>query len=145
MENKTVEMQEKWLRWNPTNIPEGDYIVTGVIQNVEGSKIIVENDSKRIIVFFDGITPLVRTSIEGIRMRTWGEVQKKYNNKFFFQNWFLYRIENSQLSNWVSEESCGVYDSSELLHYCIVTSEDLIDIISTFEPKLYIYSQNSEL
>ena len=144
MEKRTVKMQEKWLRWNPTDIPEGEYIVTSVIQDAEGTKIILEDDKNIVMVFFDGITPLVRTSIEGIRIRTWGAVQKIYNDKSFFRNWFLYQVENSQLSNWVSEESCGVYDSSELLHYCIVTGEDLIDVISTFEPKLYISLENSQ-
>ena len=50
----------------------------------------------------------------------------------------LFRIENSKLSDWVTEESCGIYDSSELIHICIVTDEDLIDIISTFEPEIEI-------
>ena len=92
-------MQENWNKWNPCEMPKGAYTVTNFIQNEKGTKIILSDEKNRIEVFFDGVTPLVRTSIEGIRMRTWGEVQKKYNDKFFFRGWFLYKVENSKL--WI--------------------------------------------
>ena len=39
---------------------------------------------------------------------------------------------------WCIRESCGFYGEHQLRHYCIITSEELIDIISTFEPILRI-------
>ena len=137
MENRAINMQENWTKWNPTNnIPEGDYVVTKQIQDNNGIKFLLEDDKNLIEIFFDGITPIVRSSIEGIRMRTWGEVQKKYNDKFFFRNWFLYKVEGSKFSMWAEEESCGFYSSEQLIHYCIVTSEEIIDILSASEPTI---------
>lgn len=98
----------------------------------------IEMNENCVEVLFDGVTPIVRTSIEGIRMRTWGEVQLKYENKAFFKNWFLYKVENSKLVDWAAEESCGFYEKERLIHFCVVTGEDLIDVISTFEPKVGI-------
>ena len=131
-------MQENWIKWNPANIPEGEFIVTDYVQNKDGTKIILTDENNTVEVLFDGITPIIRYSVEGIRMRTWGEVQRKYNDKFFFRNWFLYKIINSELSKWAEEESCGFYVSNQLIHYCIVTSEEIIDILSSFEPIIVV-------
>lgn len=138
MENSNLEIQEQWLKWNPYKLSEGAYRVISFSQNLEGTKIILGNEKNIIKVIFDGMIPLVRISNEGIRIRTWGEIQKRNCDNYFFRGWFLYKIENSKLSNWVTEESCGIYDLSELIHICIVTAEDLIDIVSTFEPKIEI-------
>lgn len=138
MENRALNMEENWIKWNPLNLPEGDYVVTKFLQNIDGTEITLSDDSNNISILFDGVTPLVRTSIEGIRMRTWGEVQQKYNNKYFFRNWFLYKVENSKFAKWAEEESCGFYVSEKLLHFCVVTGEDIIDVLSTFEPDIFI-------
>lgn len=131
-------MQENWLKWNPTNIPEGEFIVTAHIQSRDGTKFILDDENSVIEILFDGITPIVRSSVEGIRMRTWGEIQHKYDDKFFFREWFLYKVENSKLSKWAEEESCGFYALDQLTHYCIVTSEEIIDILSPFEPTIIV-------
>ena len=136
-------MQENWLKWNPANIPEGEFIVIDYIQNKDGTKFILNDENSVVEILFDGITPIVRSSVEGIRMRTWGEVQQKYNDKFFFRKWFLYKVENSKLSKWAEEESCGFYVSDQLTHYCIVTSEEIIDILSPFEPIIVVKPMNS--
>ena len=142
MENRTIRMQENWIKWNPGNVPEGEFIVTDYIQNKDGTKLILDNENSVVEIFFDGIAPIVRSSVEGIRMRTWGDVQQKYNDKFFFRRWFLYKVENSNLSKWAEDESCGFYVSSQLTHYCIVTSEEIIDILSSFEPTITVKPMN---
>ena len=138
MENRSLNMEENWIKWNPLNLPEGEYVVTKFLQNIDGTEIILSDELSDISILFDGVTPLVRTSIEGIRMRTWGEVQQKYNNRYFFRNWFIYKVENSKLAKWAEEESCGFYESEKLLHFCIVTSDDIVDVLSTFEPNISI-------
>lgn len=67
-------------------------------------------------------------------MKTWGNVQVKYNDRFIFRKSFFFEIKKSELIKWCVEESCGFYDADGLRRYCIVTSEEMIDIISTFDP-----------
>lgn len=143
MENRSIKMQENWIKWNPAEVPEGEFIATDYTQNIDGTKIVLEDGNRIVEIIFDGITPIVRSSVEGIRMRTWGEVQKKYNDKLFFRKWFLYKVENSKLSKWAEEESCGFYCSEQLTHYSIVTGEEIIDILSTFEPVIFVKPMNS--
>ena len=78
-------------------------------------------------------------------MRTWGAAQDKYNDRFFFRYWFLYKVENSKLAKWAEEESCGIYEAGQLTHYCIVTCEEIIDVLSTFEPSIIIKSMNNAI
>lgn len=134
MENREIDMQEEWIKLIQYNIPEGQFIVTSFVQNSEGTKIILDNDEIAVEVFFDGIPVLLRNAIEGIRMRTWSEVQLKYKDKFIFRNNFLFEVKNSKLVQWSIEEGCGFYDESQLRHYCIVTGEEIIDVVATFEP-----------
>lgn len=131
MENR---YDEEWIKIKKYGIPEGEFVVTSFVQDIEGVKIVLEDDRHTVKILFDGIPVLLRNTIEGMRMRTWGEVQSKYQDKNFFRDNFLYKVENSGLINWCVEESCGFYESNQLIHFCIVTSEEMIDIISTFEP-----------
>ena len=138
MENRAIDMNEDWVKWNPIDLPDGEYFVTKFIQDADGTIIMLDDEKNYVEIFFDGIPTMVRSSIVGLRMRTWGEVQIKYQNKSFFKNWFLYVVSNSKLVNWAIEESCGFYEAYQFKHYCIVTLEEVIDILSTFEPEISV-------
>jgi hypothetical protein len=43
-------MQENWIRWNPTKIPEGEFLVTDFIQNREGTKFILDDGNIMVIL-----------------------------------------------------------------------------------------------
>lgn len=138
MENKGTVFSEEWIEIIRSDIPEGKYIVTKFVQDLDGTKILLDNGEHNIEVFFDGIPVLVRNTIEGLRMRTWGNVQLKYNDKSIFRNSFFFEVKKSDLVKWCVRESCGFYEEHQLKHYCIITSEELIDIIASFEPILRI-------
>ena len=138
MENKGTVFSEEWIEIIRSDIPEGKYIVTKFVQDLDGTKILLNNGEHNIEVFFDGIPVLVRNTIEGLRMRTWGNVQLKYNDKSIFRNSFFFEVKKSDLVKWCVRESCGFYEEHQLKHYCIITSEELIDIIASFEPILRI-------
>lgn len=131
-------MNEEWIKLTKYNIPEDEFVVTNYIDNIEGTKIILENDDYLVEVFFDGLTLFTRIGLEGLMMRTWSEVQLKYEDRFFFKNWFLYQVLNSRLINWAIEESYGFYQELEIFHYSIVTTNEVMDILSTFEPTVKV-------
>ena len=108
------------------------------IQNAEGTKILLDDGCAIVEVFFDGIPSMVRSATEGIRMRTWSEVQLKYSDKFIFRDWFLFTVNNSRLVEWIVEESCDFYDADKLIHFCIVTCEELIDVVASFYPNIKV-------
>ena len=138
MENKETILSEEWIKIVKDDIPEGEYVVTSLIQDTNGTKILLDDEQYMINIFFDGIPVLIRSAVEGIRMQTWGNVQLKYNDKFIFRKSFFFEIKNSDLIKWCIQESCGLYEEYQLKHYCIVTSEEMIDIVSTFEPTVQV-------
>ena len=138
MENRSVKLPEEWIRLGDDKIPDGEYIVTNFVQNKDGTRMLLDDEKYSVEIVFDGIPLLIRQAMEGLRMHTWGEVQKKYNNKAFFRDHFFYLVENSLLVKWAVEEGVGFYDEGQIKHYCIVTSEELIDILATFEPTITV-------
>ena len=131
-------MQEKWIKIDKFDIPKGEFVVTKFTQDYRGTTIELDDEKNIIEIFFDGIPVLLRNTVENARMRTWGEVQLMYHNKFFFRNIFLYEVQNSKLVQWLVEESCNFYEKNVLTHYCITTIEEVIDIIATFEPTVKV-------
>lgn len=134
MENRAINMKEEWVKLKQYNIPEGQFIVNNFTQDLEGTKIVLDDEKNTVEVFFDGIPVLVRSAVANIRMRTWSEVQLKYHDKLMFRNTFFFEVKNSKLVQWSNEEGCGFYEENQLRHYCIVTSEEVIDVLATFEP-----------
>jgi len=53
----------------------------------------------------------------------------------------LIQIEFQNIQRWEEfnyHESCGFYEEKQITHYCIVTSEELIDILTTFKPSIKV-------
>ena len=70
-------------------------------------------------------------------------VQEKNNDRAYLGKWFLYKIENSDFMKWAVKESCGFYSEEDLLHFCIVTENDIVDILSLGEPTVVVRETNS--
>ena len=127
-------MNEEWSRWNPCDIPEGEFVVTRLSQDIDGVRVVLDDEIFEIEIFFDGFPPIVFSSMEGLRMRTCREVLSKYGNDRFFRENFFFKVSNSKLEEWAIAESCGFYDKDSLQHYCIVTCVEVIDIIAGSDP-----------
>ena len=74
--NREPEMQEEWIKLEQYGIPKGEFIATELIQDCEGTKVVLDDEKDRVEIFFDGIPVLVRNTVEGMRMGTWGAVQR---------------------------------------------------------------------
>lgn len=135
-----MHTQEDWIKIRSHNLPKGEFLVTSLVQDAMGTKIKLDNEEYIVEILFDGIPALLRSAVEGLRLATCIDVQLKYDDDFYFREEFFYEVKNSKLVKWCVEESCGSYSASELRHYCIVTSEELIDIVSTFEPTIKVSS-----
>ena len=137
-----MDSNETWNKEGQTLITPGQYVIVELVQNIKGLSVVLENDEYILEVFFDGIPVLIQNSIEGIRMRTWATIQDINGDKEFFRNWFLFKVFNSKLIEWIVDESCGFYSKESLNHYSIVTGEELVDIVATFKPIIKVNSHN---
>jgi hypothetical protein len=50
------------------------------------------------------------------------------------REWCLFKSNNSDYIDRVMKETAGKYDAGEIIHFAIVTSNDIIDILALKEP-----------
>ncbi len=137
-----MNKDEKWTAWNPTNIAGDPAYYVEIFQEEEATRFTLDCEHKIIDVLFYGFVPIYLYSVEGIRMATWASIQEKEHDRFYFQKWFLYRIENSDFLDWAIKEGCGFYKKEEFMHYCIVTQDDVVDILANCEPVIVVRDKN---
>ena len=138
-----MKENQNWIVCNPTNIEVGKAYAVEAVHCEDGIKFLVDCEKNKIEVMFAGFVPSYTYSLEGMRLASYFPVQEKHNDKYYFQKWFLYKIENSSFVKWGVEESGGCYSEAELKHYCIVTEQSLMDILATSEPQIIINRNNS--
>ena len=138
MKNNDIYMKmkenETYIAWKNNNVVFDSANYVEILENDEGIKFAINCDDKTINVLFAGMVPIYMRSEEGIRVLSWSTVQEKNKDKSYFSKWPIYKIENSCLIKWALMESCGFYSEESLMHYCIVTEQEIIDILSMCVP-----------
>lgn len=133
-----MKQNEDYVVWNPGDMAfcTADYVVI----NEDGDELSFSVYCEECIltVSFSGAVPVYLCSEEGMRMMSWATAQEKNKDKFYFTKWPVYKVENSCMVDWVFMESCGFYSADTLTHYCIVTDQEIVDIISMCEPKITV-------
>ncbi|MCL2892089.1 hypothetical protein [Brenneria tiliae] len=46
----------------------------------------------------------------------------------------IYTVDESIYLKWFTEQSVGIHDGESITHYLVVTSEDVIDVLSSVSP-----------
>lgn len=130
-----IHKNEEWILFNPLNLPRRQAFSVEIIQG-ENTTFAVECENCSVNLVFDCFVPVYLYSYEGIRMATYAPVQEKYNDRYFFTKWFIYEIKNSSFFKWAMTECGGLYHN--LRHFCIVTADDVVDILACGEPHFVI-------
>jgi hypothetical protein len=79
-------------------------------------------------ILFDSIVSYWNID-ESFRLRTWTESSGTRNGS-------LFTVEPSAWLRWLRNESGGVLDDVDLVHYAILTNNDCIDIAAEFPPEV---------
>lgn len=48
----------------------------------------------------------------------------------------IYTVERSQYLAWFNEQSANIHDGDNIIHYLIVTGDDVIDVLSSVSPTI---------
>lgn len=126
-------MNEKWMNCTEFDIPKDKYEVSEVTQNSEGTKILLGGLQNDVLVDF-GFVDSLRITDEGRRIRTYDEVIDIQDYIKSFVGNPIFKVENSEFVKWIDLESCG--SLIDITHYAIITENDIVDIISSFPPKV---------
>ena len=142
MDNKTEEVNEKWVKIVPKELNElypeensGGFWLAEFIQKV-GIGTTIKLDYKESLIEIHFTDALVaRVANESERLRTWQVAQINHNYELTTRN-FLCKVKNSELIEWLEEESLEIYNENNMTHYCMILADDVIDIVSSFPPEI---------
>lgn len=134
-------MNEQWKKWEPISGLVNKYNVTFISEDMkkDGKFIIIleeyENEKKGVRITWDQGPWAFRITYESFCLKLIYDLNQKYGSNFYV-NWTFFKVENSEYSKWLSEQSYQVTDSLKFQHFVIFTPEELIDIVNWSEPKL---------
>src|SRR5215471_15266594 len=121
-----LTMNEIYKKWVPSDRVDRELFVDAVHDDLEGMRIILSGKSPKSGVFCITFNHyyLYRNVNESNRIKLWTE--GNFENK----NWSLFRVENSNLIDWIAEETGEFFDKKKAQHYFIKTEMDIIDIVT---------------
>jgi hypothetical protein len=127
-------MKEKLIKWSPVEgIPKVLY-VEGLHDDYEGFRILLKGEgskSRMLRITFDPALAY-RNVDDGDRLKSLSEWAGD-------EDWSLFTIENSAFIDWFIDENhpkYDRYDRENIVHYSIMTPNDIVDVISEFKPKV---------
>lgn len=113
-------------KWNSgiENFPNQIYIVE-ILLNAEEFRVIIqdiENEDSKYAINFKGLVGF-RSFDEGDRICSLDEY------RWGADEGGMYKTQRSNFINWLQEENGGRYDEGDIIHYSIVTLDDILDVI----------------
>ena len=130
---KKTLLEERWTKWQLTkNLPPYGLYVNSIVNSPYEFKILLanENDEEVVKILLDHSPYSYRTADETYRLNAIS------NSKFALSGWRLFKIENSNYISWLLKESCTISKSQFLMHFSIIATDSIVDIVDTHEPKV---------
>lgn len=136
-------MVENWIRWFPLdNIPEKMHIES-LVDDVNGTLLLFKNDDDSIAirVNFEESILSMRSTDEGRRLRTLHYLTENYGTDFYTK-WTFFKVKNSDYVRWFNEETYNMYESYDIEHYVFLSPDDIVEVLSTYEPDVVMKITN---
>lgn len=135
----TKTMNEQWIKWEPIPGLAGTYDIEKLCDDLNGYEIILvhalDKNKKVRLSWKKSIHSCTRTD-KVFAYDTLASIDKKYGFEFH-KNWSFFIVEGSEYLQRLSEESCTLSDQFYgVIHFALITSDSIVDIIPTYEPKV---------
>lgn len=131
-------MKEKWSLWQPIPKTSKEYNLKSYSTDYDsGLQFIVTDDSnKKISITLEGYICSYRITNESFFMETLLFLKENYGEDFYVNNKFFI-IENSEYLEWIKKQVDPIaFEYYSFKHYCIFLHNEIIDIISDYEPEV---------
>lgn len=131
-------MSEQWERWEPIRSLSSKYYIESISDSIKCFKITLcesDDERKKVEVVFEDSVHAYRSTDESFNLKTINTLDEQYGTKFY-SNWTFFKVNNSEYTNWLSKQSYGIADSQPLIHFCLIASDSIVDVIAAYEPKI---------
>lgn len=130
---------EQWIRWEPIQGLEGKYYLDDFSWSKKGFivELIHEKKDEKIQILFDNYIDAFRYTNESFYLTILDNASPKHETRFY-ANFSFYKITNSEYLVWLSKQSAEWSDLFNFTHFCILGGDEVIDIVTNYEPKVTI-------
>ncbi len=144
MTEEMNDLSEEWTRWVPMQGLPSKMYLERLIDDRDGMSLLLTNKDESCIlsVLFDGLVLSYRNTDEGRRLKTINFLDEKYGADFYTK-WSLFKVVDSSYSQWFKQETYSIYSGYNIEHYVFLTCDDVVEVLSTFEPQVSI-SKNEQ-
>lgn len=138
MTSRVRALKEKWTRWEPINNLDEKYYVETIIDNSDGFKIVLSSAKdfeRKIQIHFKDSVKAYRRTNETFSLQTVHFLDENYEEDFYGK-WSFFKVANSEYLEWLNKQSFGISETFNFTHFCILGSDDMIDIAANYEPEV---------
>jgi len=136
-------MKEKWIKWIPAEGLSNKYDIDLICDKTDGFEILFtdfKNEQKKVRVEFKDSVDAYRNTDESFRVKDINSLSEQYGDDFY-GSWTFFKVENSSYAQWLSEQSYGFLKASDLIHFVFIGANCILDVISTYEPKIHLFEE----
>lgn len=135
-------MDEVWEKWQFTDLNEEGFELYKFLWDWEELKIEIVNDNIILrLTFKTEDVVSFRQSDEWDRLKTMNYVLGTYGSDYFVK-WPFCIVKNSNYFKWLDDEKFNhLCIEGMIKHFCIVTLNDVVDLLVCEEPKLEIINK----
>jgi hypothetical protein len=131
-------MKEIWEKWEPIENLAAKYYIDAVLDTIEDFKIILSQEDKRnnkIHIIFENSVDAYRSTDESFRLHLIETLDKRYGSDFY-GDWTFFKVKNSLYIQWLSEQSYGISEDLNFIHFSFVAADSILDVVTNYEPKV---------
>ncbi len=134
-------ISENWERWEPLPSLCTKYSLEKIIEEGEVSIVLSghKNETSRILLKISRLFAYTVTK-NSFDDKLFNDLQEKYGPEFH-TTWTFFKVNNSDFIKWIDQESSTIASSwareeKPMQHFCLITMEEVIDIMVYGEPKI---------
>ena len=130
---------EKWIRWDLSEALLTKYYLDSLSWPDKGLSLRLRaaNNEQIIEILCNDSIDAFRYTNESFCFQIFENLSKQYGDDFY-KNWSFFKIQNSQYLKWLSDKSHGWSDGFSCTHFCILGGDEIIDIVTDYEPQIKI-------
>lgn len=138
-----MNLFEEWVKWVPLEGLPFKMYLESLIDDKDGISLLLtsKDGSNKVQIFFEGSVLSYRNTDEGRRLKTLNFLDEKYG-KDFYTTWSMFKISNSAYLDWFEQETYKIYGDYNIVHYVFLTCDDVVEVLSTYEPQITIIKTN---
>jgi len=133
-----MNKNELWQKWEPSISGLSKKYTIKLVANLVGEFGIylydAKNKHKVHVNFYDSTNISRRTNIK-YRAGEFEKLALEYGENFF-KDWTFFKILKSEYVRELIEESCETLNEKYCIHFVIVGSNCVVDVIASYEPKI---------